>query len=294
MLIGDWKSVQVQYEKLLLVVFELGAAQMKIILAGLILYVLFGLFLYFSQRSLLFPGKELKAPVSPQGMNIQQIWFETKSGRVEGWFFPVKKLADSVSAPAVIYAHGNYELIDYNINLAAEYNRLGVHVLMVEFPGYGRAEGQPGQTTLREVFCAGYDWLSQNAIVDADRIFAHGRSVGGGVVCDLALHRKLNALILQSTFSSVRKYAAKFLMPGFLVKDPFDNLAAVSLFKKPILILHGKYDEIIPYSNSEQLNRAAANAVLIGYECGHNDFPPDWDRYWAEIKKFLQGNKIIE
>lgn len=266
---------------------------MKIILAGVILYALFGLFLYFTQRSIIFPGKVLQAPVLTQGMGFQQIWFETKFGKVEGWFFPVKELADSLSAPAVIYAHGNYELIDYNINLAAEYNRLGVHVLLVEFPGYGRSEGQPGQTTLREVFCASYDWLSQNAIVDANKIFAHGRSVGGGPVCDLALHRELNALILQSTFTSARKFAIKFLMPGFLVKDPFDNLATVSSFDKPILILHGKDDGVIPYSNSVQLNRAAANATFISYECGHNDFPPDWEQYWADIKQFLVKANII-
>jgi len=229
----------------------------------------------------------------PQGMGFQQVWFETKFGSVEGWFFPVKGLVDSLSAPAVIYAHGNYELIDYNINLAAEYNRLGVHVLLLEFPGYGRSEGQPGQKTLSEVFCASYDWLVSNEIVDTNRIFAHGRSVGGGPVCDLALHRKLNALILQSTFTSVRKFALKFLMPGFIVKDPFDNLAAVSMFEEPILILHGKYDEVIPYSNSVQLNRSAVNATFVSYECGHNDFPPNWDQYWTDIEKFLRAYKII-
>jgi fermentation-respiration switch protein FrsA (DUF1100 family) len=70
-------------------------------------------------------------------------------------------------------------------------------------------------------------------------------------------------------------------------------LAAVQKYSGPILILHGSRDEIIPYKHGKMLYQAAQNGKMITYTAGHNDFPPDWERFWIDIEAFLRETKIL-
>jgi len=73
-----------------------------------------------------------------------------------------------------------------------------------------------------------------------------------------------------------------------LVKDPFDNLTVVKSYSKPVLVIHGKHDEIIPYSHGVALYKAAKNGQMITYDCGRNDCPPNWKVFWRDIELFVK------
>jgi len=267
---------------------------MKFLAFAIIVYCIYALLLYVNQRKIIFPGTGIPAPKLPQiDLDFEQIWVETDWGKVEGWYFKAGDTVSGKSGATVIFAHGNYELIDENFYLAEAYNTMGVSVLMLEFPGYGRSGGKPSKKTLQEVFCKAYDWLVEQKDVDPHKIIGHGRSVGGGPICALATDRELASLILQSTFAELTRFAHRYLLPGFIVKDTFDNLSVVRNFRKPLLIFHGRYDNVIPYSNSEDLHENALGSDFISYNCGHNDFPPDWVKYWQDIKIFLKKNNLI-
>ena len=77
-------------------------------------------------------------------------------------------------------------------------------------------------------------------------------------------------------------------MPEFISRDPFDNLSVVQSFDKPILIFHGRFDELIPYEHGAKLAEHAPQAEFISYNCEHNNCPPNWDEYWETINKFLE------
>jgi fermentation-respiration switch protein FrsA (DUF1100 family) len=170
---------------------------------------------------------------------------------------------------------------------------LGIGVLLVEYPGYGRSKGTPSQSSITETFVTAYDMLTARADVDASKIILVGRSLGGGAVCALAAKRPAAVLILMSTFTSARSFATKYLIPGFLVRDPFDNLSVVRSFYGPVLIMHGKRDEVIPYKHGLALHRAARNGKMITYDSGHNDSPPDWDIFFREVESFLKDAGIL-
>jgi fermentation-respiration switch protein FrsA (DUF1100 family) len=97
-----------------------------------------------------------------------------------------------------------------------------------------------------------------------------------------------------STFTSVRSFAIRYLAPKFLVRDPFENLAVVQDYEGPILILHGRQDNVIPYSHGVKLHRAAPHSKFISYEAGHNDCPPDWRAFWKDIESFLNEIDVID
>ena len=260
--------------------------------------------LFLLQRSLVFPRLQIREPPG-QGEEYPQrqvIWLETSFGRVESWYFPAVGRGKSAVgspdgvtrlAPAVVIAHGNAEVIDHLPPLFLRFTDLGLAVLLVEYPGYGRSDGSPSQETVRETFVAAYDLLAARPEIDRNRIIAFGRSVGGAAACVLASERPVASLILFSTFTSLRSMAHRFLVPGFLARDPFDNLQVVRSYPRPVLVLHGSEDGLIPFRHGETLAAAAPRGRLVSYPCGHNDCPADWERFWSDVEAFLSEAGVV-
>ncbi|HGY56017.1 MAG TPA: alpha/beta hydrolase [Caldithrix abyssi] len=263
---------------------------LKIIFYSAAIYLLYMLALFLLQRWLIFPGQFIKnKPVSKQfAPDIRKIWLETaQSGKTEAWYREPAKV-DSAGYPLVIFAHGNYELIDDNMQEILFFNQMGCAVLAVEYPGYGRSQGKPSKQSIIAVFLAAHDWVRNNC-PKADKIIAYGRSLGGGAVCAMAEQKAVDAIILQSTFSRLRDFAKNYLVPGFLLRDDFDNLRALKNYAGPLLILHGYNDEVIPFYHGKRLAESFPQARFVAGEYGHNDFPFAFE----DIEHFLKENGII-
>ena len=268
---------------------------LKYLLWAFGLYAAYCGLLFVLQRQIMFPRGMIPRPgqSTPEIAGLERIWLQTESGRVESWLIPPLPGSAADPWPAVIFGHGNGELIDYWPEELKGFNRLGFAVMLVEYPGYGRSAGSPSQKSITDAFVVAYDTLAARKNIDPARIVLVGRSLGGGAVCALSLNRSSAAMILMSTFTSARSFARRYLAPSFLVRDPMDNLAAVQTYSEPILIIHGRQDTVIPYSHGESLRKAAVRGSLITYEAGHNDCPPDWDVFWKDVEIFLQENRII-
>lgn len=267
---------------------------MSIIVWIILCYVGYCGLLFLLQRSMLFPTQYT---VSIAGMShnfptLEIIWLETGFGKVESWFLPAIGKPEGKPAPIVIFAHGNAELIDSWPHEFIKLTRLGISVMLVEFPGYGRSAGSPSEKSITEAFLAAYDAITTRDDVDPSQVILFGRSLGGGAVCALSKYRPIKALILMSTFTSVRSMAKKYLVPGFLIRDPFDNQSAVEKFTGQVLVIHGRFDTVIPYSHGSSLFESARDAELITYKAGHNDCPPNWDMFWRDVEMFLKKNGL--
>jgi pimeloyl-ACP methyl ester carboxylesterase len=239
--------------------------------------------LFLMQRSMLFPAPAIAAaPLRP--VDARQVWLATAAGRVEAWFLPARSAAH-VRGPLIIFCHGNGELIDLWPAAFEEPRRWGVHVLLVEYPGYGRSPGQASEATTTQAVVAAYDWARGRPGIDEERIVAYGRSVGGGVACQLAARRPIAALVLESTFTSVRSLARRYLAPAILVREAFDNLAVVRQYRGPLLLLHGSLDDTIAPRHSRALAAAAHQAELHLLPCGHNDCPRQWPLVHGFLKR---------
>lgn len=251
-----------------------------------------------AQRAVLFPGRFIPGvELDPRDFDerIEPWTIASAGGAVEAWYLPAfGEAGSSDPGPAVIFAHGNGELIDHWIGLLDPYRRMGVAVLLVEYRGYGRSAGVPTQAGIIDDFVAAYDRLAARPEVDAERIIAHGRSIGGGVVCALARRRPIGALLLQSTFTSVRAMARRYLYPGSLMRDPFDNASVLAEYPGPVLLMHGRQDTLIPPAHSEQLHAIAHRSELFYVDSNHNDFPIDAAEVWEAIGRFLRRNDVVD
>jgi pimeloyl-ACP methyl ester carboxylesterase len=268
---------------------------LKIVSGIIIIYLAYCVLIYTCQRQILFPRSQIPAfpalETRPAGVEISHI--QMPFGKTETWFLKPEKKEGQGQIPVVIFAHGNAELIDFWPDMMRGFLLRGIGVLLVEYPGYGRSDGIPTQESITETFTAAYDHLIRRQDINASRIILFGRSVGGGAICQLAARRPSAAMILMSTFTSIRSFAHRFLAPGFLIRDPFDNQAVVSGYNNPLLLIHGRFDEIIPYSHSRHLKKAAPHARLVSYSCGHNDCPPNESVFWQDIEKFLFDAGIL-
>ena len=255
-------------------------------LAGI--YLAYCALLFVFQRQMIFPrymaATLAEMPVKfPQ---LERVWLALPNMRVEAWFLPAG--TQERPAPAVILTHGNAETIDFLPEEFHPFAARGVALMMVEFPGYGRSEGSPSQSTITATLHKALAVLVARPDVDADRIILMGRSLGAGAICQLAARQPARGLILVSPFTSITAFAPRYLVPPFLVKDPFDNLAVIRAYRQPVLIMHGVRDEVIPYRHGQALSAAAFNSKLVSFEAGHNDLPTDDDRFWEAIDAFFR------
>lgn len=292
---------------------------LRIPLLGLAAYAVFLLLAALSQRQVIFPGQRLTPPTGEEPVldGTRVVWLDVDGERVEAWYLPPAEgvgtepeggaaeaagtaagAADagaaSTGVPALLFAHGNAEWIRDWERPMAELRPAGTAVLLVEYPGYGRSGGRPSQASVTEAMAAGYDFLASREEIDSERIVGWGRSVGGGAVCSLARERPLAALVLQSTFTDVAALARTMLVPSFVIRDRFDNRAALQDFDGPVLIFHGRRDDIIPFSHAEALDAASRQSRLVALDCAHNDCPPDIAAFRAEVEAFLRDEGILD
>lgn len=263
-----------------------------LLLAILVLPIGYWTLIWFTQRSLLYPAPPASAGMRPPH-DAELVWLETPAGPTEAWLLPsLRPDSGSSGQPAILFAHGNAELIDYLPGRFGPVREAGFAVLLVEYPGYGRSPGKTTEDSIRRTLVAGFDYLAASPEIDPERIVAFGRSLGGGAVGTLIGQRTVAAVILQSTFRSVAHMSRRLLVPRFLVRDPFDTIGALRGYRGPLLLVHGDRDDIVPLAESERLHASYPASELVVLRCGHNDCPPSWPEHWRIILAFLSKHGI--
>ncbi len=240
------------------------------------------------EQLFLFPGQWLAAPPGPPNVEGLERWtVDSSEGAIEAWFLPPFERRLGEVAPAVIFAHGNGELIDQWVGTLDPYRKMGLGLLLPEYRGYGRSKGTPSESAIADDFARFFDRLADRRDVDAAKIVLHGRSLGGGAVCALAKRRAAAGIVLESTFTSVAAVARRWLVPAAVISNRFDNESLVREFPHPILVLHGRRDGVIPHAHGVALAGLAKQAKLVSYDCDHNDIVRSAQGYWSEIAAYL-------
>ena len=264
---------------------------MRVVELALVAWLLWGVALFLLQRRMIFPGRS--APPLGEGESLAGAELHRLTipgGVVEAWWLPAEP-GSARPGPARVFTHGNFEVVDEWVHSFEPLLSAGIGVLLLEYPGYGRSTGVATQASVTAGSLAAWDLLASMPEVDRTRIIALGRSVGGGAAGALSRERPLAALVFSSAFTSTRAYARRYLLPGFAVRHPLDNLAAVRAFAGPVLVQHGTRDGTVPYWHGERLAQGAADGELLSYDCGHNDCP--WDRMMGDLVRFRAERGIV-
>ncbi len=216
--------------------------------------------LWFWQNRLIFhPNQVMYLTPEDLAMAYENVWLEVGNGdRLHGWWLP----ANSHTERVLLYLHGNGGNVGDNLEHARRFQQLGFSVLLIDYRGYGRSQGNfPTEAQIYEDAGIAWDYLIETRQTKPQNIFFYGHSLGGAIAIDLAVKQPdIAGLIVQGTFTSMKDMVGvrkKYrFFPNLLVHQKFDSIGKAQELKMPVLVIHGTSDETIPYTMSEELYEA--------------------------------------
>ena len=223
---------------------------MNFIIGCFLFYFLSCIALYFVQRTMIyFPDRSKPAPVD--GVEIVNVT-ANDGQKIESWYFE----GTDPDKPTIIYFHGNAGHYGQRAYKAIHYIRAGYGVLLAEYRGYGGNDGDISEEGLYNDARAQIRWLIEEKAIDTSGIVIYGESIGSGPAVQMASEFPIKALILETPFASLYEIAAKrffFLPVRFLLKDRYMNIEKIQSVNAPILIIHGRKDNTIPFESGKRL-----------------------------------------
>lgn len=208
------------------------------------------------------------------GLVYEDVSVTTTDGmRISGWYLP------GHTSKAVVLVHGIWGNKQQLYLAAIMLVEAGYHVLAVDLRGHGHSEGERLSYGYYEALDvqAGVEYLMRQP--DVENVGVIGFSYGGAAAVRAAsLDDRIRAIVIESSFSSLPDAIEdSFSRLTGLPSWPFASLIVkkaerklgieaervnsaqelATMSPRPVLIIHGKEDELFPVSHAFKLYEAA-------------------------------------
>lgn len=261
------------------------------------------LLMLFEEHLIYFPSRYPQGRWDPAAgsagaapVRLEDCWLEAADGvKLHGWYCRAASgPGPGAPPPVLLWLHGNAGNITHRYEGIVNFVRLPAEVFIIDYRGYGRSSGRPGESGLSLDAAAAWQYLVAQRGVDAGRIVVLGRSLGAAVAVALVRDPAVipAGLIVESAFTSVPDMVAGILpiFPRGLIRTRMDSLSMIGAITCPKLFVHSDADEIVPYAHGRRLFDAAAEPKrfhrLRGI--GHNDTDVfGGPAYLAELADFV-------
>lgn len=258
-------------------------------LAG-VLYALLLLGVWAMQDRLMFGRRTATVLDTPASRNwpCEEVWAGVAGNKTYGWWLPVKD-----ARGVVMFSHGNGRNIGGYLDDVAFFRDLGFSVLLYDYGGYGRSEGNPSEARCCADARAMWDYLVKTRGIPPGQIVLVGSSMGGGVTADLATHVAPAAIILESTFTSVPDAVADaypFIPARWISHIQYRNIDKVGGIRCPVLVIHSKDDTVVPFEHGRRLfERITAPKSFVEIRGAHRGGKfTSRETYTEGLKRFLE------
>ena len=259
---------------------------------GITAYAAFAVMLYLMQERMVFlagiPGRALEATPRDVGFEFDDVRLKSSDGvSLHGWYVHAPE-----SRGTVLFFHGNAGNISHRLDSIAVFRELGFDVFIIDYRGYGQSEGKPSEEGTYRDAEAAWQYLVAERGKEPSGIIIFGRSIGGAVAAWLAAEHEAAALIVESSFTSAVDMAAHlypFMPVRVLSRLDYPVADYVATVKYPVLIVHSRDDEIIPFAMGKALFEAAPGPKrFLELRGDHNmGFLLSLHRYREGLVKFL-------
>jgi pimeloyl-ACP methyl ester carboxylesterase len=228
------------------------------------------------------------------------VWFDSVNGtRLHGWFIPVEG-----RAPAVIVLHGWGGNAALMLPLAPHLHRAGFHTLFLDARNHGLSEHDRFTSMPRfaEDLEVAADWARAHPAVTSVGVIGH--SVGAGAaILSASRGDSFDAVVsvsapahpgdmMREQMTSVPKPLLTLILGAIqrVIGYRFDAFAPrhrIAMVSRPVMLVHGSADQVVPIDNLDELAAAHPDAeVLVVPGAGHTDLEP-FEHHVANITDFL-------
>ncbi len=269
----------------------------KIIIALALFYIAAMIAIYFAQALFIYapniPTRELSSTPADIGLAFEEVTLRTADNeKLHGWFIPAVSTNNQLEK-TVLFMHGNAGNISHRLENIRIYHQLGLNFFIFDYRGYGQSTGNTSEAGTYLDAAAAWDYLIGEQNMNAEQIIIAGRSLGGGVASELANNVTPAMLILESTFTSMPDASKKhypFMPISIILKHRYETLNKLKNISCPIVIVHSRNDEVIPFSHAEiNFERANQPKKFIELRGGHgNGFLLSKRDYVAGLQDALQ------
>ncbi|MBN1863884.1 MAG: alpha/beta hydrolase [Victivallales bacterium] len=255
-------------------------------------YILVGILLYIFQPYFIFcPGKTIFLTPGDCGMEYENLMIRDDCGRkIHAWFIKASR-----PRATVLFCHGNAGTISHRVETAKMYVSLGLDTLLFDYSGYGLSPGKPSEEAIYANAEAAWLYLTGDRGISPESIIAIGRSLGGPVAAKLAKKHSPGICILESTFTSAGDIAAlkfPFFPVKFLIRAKFPTQDYVREIKCPLLVVHSRDDEIIPFRMGERIfSGYDGTKEFLTLSGSHNEtYFENPEQYLEALDRFISDN----
>ena len=223
-----------------------------------------------------FPARETPRTPGMLGIDYREVWLRAGPRRalIHGWWLP-----NGRDAPVLLVLPGTGRTKAGMVHVAAAMHAAGAAVLMIDYRGLGRSDRGPlTEASMYEDAEAAWLELRWHQ-PDARRRFVYGHSLGAAPALELAVrYPDVNGVVIEGAPTSMGEllrdsWVAALYPIDRMLGDRFDAAAKVRRLNAPLLVIHGKRDDIVPPAMGIALYmRATAQKSLLLVEgATHSD-----------------------
>ena len=257
-----------------------------LILISIYLFILISTYLF--QRNLLYHPTENNYSGDKLIVSVEKIKIKTGSNiELLSWYHK-KNINDYKT---ILFLHGNAGSLENRIHKINNFKDLNVNFLLLAWRGFSGNKGSPTEQNLYEDAWSAIKWLKSEGIKESN-IIIYGESLGTGVATEIAQNKNFAGVILESPFTSMidaGKTKYPYLPVKFLLKDKYESNKKIQNIKTPILIMHGKVDNIVPFYMGEKMYDLA-NEPKYSYFTEYDDHMMEYnEKLLNNLKKFINS-----
>lgn len=273
-----------------------------VVLAGVLLTLAYlGVrppYLFFPDTVVSYHPHDLRPPLA-----FEEVSFTTLDQvEVSAWWVP----SDSVDiAPTLLFFHGSVGDLGDRLAWIKLAHGAGFNVLAVDYRGYGASGGVPSVGGLYRDADAAYDWLVTDRGIAPEDLIIVGHSMGAAVAAQLAERRASALVVLESAFPSMGVVGKTLVarqtgreLPGALVRVLYWNanlntLGRVGDIDAPVLVIHSRDDQLVPFEYAEMLAEAAGEDGMLSEVRGPHGFVLDatGEAYFVPIRAAYEASR---
>lgn len=256
-------------------------------------YIGLGLLLFVFQSRLIYypniPSREVVLTPADISLDYEPVTLVTEDKlNLDGWFVPAE-----AARGVILFFHGNAGNISHRLDSLKIFHALGYSTFIFDYRGYGRSEGRTSEQGTYLDAKAAWRYLTEQRQIAEGEIIYFGRSLGASIAAYLATLHPPKGLIIESAFLSVAEFAADLypIYPArLLTRLQYDTRKYLEMVDCPVLVVHSRDDEIIPYKHGQRLfDSANEPKQLLTIRGGHNEgFLISGRSYQTGLAEFLE------